>query len=222
MLRCRRHARAASVADPLPDGLGLRIRKVGATGVEPLVARQLLGPVARQRLEEVLARSRLQEQDVGPDRMRAGVAGGAHDCLELLGPVGDAGQDRRHRDARLDAGLGERARRRRGGCCGRRRAGLGRAPDVARREWGWRASPLPPLAGRASWQHVDVADHHRAAGDQRERVARRRQLRRGTRASAGSGPRTAGRGRWRRRSRSSPASSCGGRARAAAPRRRSP
>src|SRR5437762_1211208 len=84
------------VGDPPPHGLRLGRRQVRAPTVELLVALELLGPVAREALEEVLARARAQEEDVAPEMRRARLARGAHDLRELLGPVGDARQDRRH------------------------------------------------------------------------------------------------------------------------------
>src|SRR3954451_17385674 len=46
---------AAKLCDPLPHRRGGGVRKVGAPAVEALVVLELLGPVARERLEEVLA-----------------------------------------------------------------------------------------------------------------------------------------------------------------------
>src|SRR5262245_43848645 len=93
--------------DLLADRRGDRGRKVGARPVQPSVALELFGPVPGEVLEEVLAGAGLQVEEVRPDAGGAGLAGRADDLLELLGPVGDAGQDRGHADARLDAGVDE-------------------------------------------------------------------------------------------------------------------
>ena len=58
---------------------GLGVREVRRRAVEPLVLGQELRPVAREALEEVLARARLQVQHVRPDAARAGLARRAHD-----------------------------------------------------------------------------------------------------------------------------------------------
>ena len=102
-----------------PHRLGLGAGEVRAAGVQPLVPLELLRPVPGERLEEVLARAGTQVEQVRPDARGAGLARGPDDLGELLGPVGEPGKDRRHADARLDAGVDERrqsARRRwRGG-----------------------------------------------------------------------------------------------------------
>src|SRR5207253_2847064 len=51
-----------------PDRLGLAPAEVGAPAVEPLVARQELGPVASEVLEEVLASARPEVEQARPDR----------------------------------------------------------------------------------------------------------------------------------------------------------
>src|SRR5918995_3142370 len=119
LLRLRRRGEAefAAISDPVllckRGDLGAkRLRlfgtQVGLPGVELLIQRELLGPVLGEVREEVLARSGSQEEQVGPDAGRARVTRRAHDLPQLLGPVGDAGQDRRHPDARVDARLDKR------------------------------------------------------------------------------------------------------------------
>ena len=79
--------------------------------VELLVALELLGPVARERLEEVLPRARARGRAGSPRcPSRPPRAPRLTTVGELLGPVGEPGQDRRHPDARLDAGVDELAR----------------------------------------------------------------------------------------------------------------
>ena len=75
-------------------------------------------------------------------------------------------------------------------------------------------------AARRLLEHVDVADDHRPARDDRERVRRAPRRPRGTRGSGGSGPPPAGTGRSRRRRRRSRLPRSAARARARAPRRR--
>src|SRR4051794_16334183 len=70
---------AREVADGVADRLRLGRREVRASPVEALVARQLLGPLAREALEEVLARAGLEVEDARPDPARAGLARRAHD-----------------------------------------------------------------------------------------------------------------------------------------------
>ena len=55
----------------------------------------------------MLSRARLQVEKIRPDPARPGLARGAHDLRELLGPVGEPGQDRRHRHRDVDARRGE-------------------------------------------------------------------------------------------------------------------
>ena len=105
---CSRASRATSARTGFVSGL----RQVrAAVRVQLLVARQLLGPVAREVLEEVLARPGPEEEQVRPDAGRSGLARGAHDLRELLRPVGEPGEDRRHADARVDSGVDELADR---------------------------------------------------------------------------------------------------------------
>ena len=122
------------------------------------------------------------------------------------------GQERRHADRGAHAGLDERAERAQP-LARRRGARLGRAPDVVveRRH---RERHRDVGAARGLGEQLGVADDQRAARDDRERLARRRAAPRGTRASAGSGPRPAGTGRSPRRSRSARPSSSAARARA--------
>ena len=87
---------------------------------------------------------------------------------ELLGSVGDARQDRRHPDARLDPGVDELLQRPQplARVCGR---GLGLSPHVLveRRD---REGDADRRVARGFCEHVDVADDHRASRDDRERV----------------------------------------------------
>ena len=46
----------------------------------------------------------LQVQDAPPDVRRAGVAGGPHNVRQLIRPVGDPRQDRRHQNPARDPG----------------------------------------------------------------------------------------------------------------------
>src|SRR5207247_9700068 len=62
-------------------------------------------------LEEMLPGTGPKEEEVGPDPGGAHLSGRPDDLPQLLGPVGDAGQDRRHADARLHAGVNERLHR---------------------------------------------------------------------------------------------------------------
>jgi hypothetical protein len=71
----------------------LLLAEVRAAPVEALVALELLGPVQREVLEEVLPRSGLQEEQVRPDPAGTGLAGRANDLGELLGPIADPRQD---------------------------------------------------------------------------------------------------------------------------------
>ena len=100
---------------------------------------------------------------------RAGLAGGPDDVAELLGPVGDPGEDRRHADAGLDPGVDELLQRLEplARVRGRR---LGLAPDlvVERRD---RERHRDVGAAGGLDEDVDVADDHRAARDDAERVA---------------------------------------------------
>src|SRR4051812_31525761 len=97
-LRGRPEPDAAAVADAEllrqarhlgPHGLRLGGREVGPVAVEALVPVELLGPLAGELLEEVLAGPRPEEEDVRPDAARTGLAGCTDDLGELLGPVRD-------------------------------------------------------------------------------------------------------------------------------------
>src|SRR5438067_1840715 len=57
----------AELRDPLPDRRRGLLRQVGAPAVDPLVVLELLGPVARERLEEMLARAGLEVEHVAPE-----------------------------------------------------------------------------------------------------------------------------------------------------------
>src|SRR5229473_2442292 len=72
-------------------------------GVETLVSRKLLGPVARQAFEEVLAGSGPQEEHVAPEPGRAGFPRGACDVFQKLGLVADPRQHGSDADAHVDA-----------------------------------------------------------------------------------------------------------------------
>ena len=137
------------------------------------MALELLGPVAREAVEEVLPRARPQEEDVRPDAARAGLARPADDLGELLGPIRDPGEDRRHPDRRAHAGFHEPLQRAEP-LTWRRGAGLRLPPDllVERRN---RERDGDLGAPSRLDEHVDVADDHRAAGDDAERVRRVRQ-----------------------------------------------
>ena len=151
-------------------GVSVGGAEIGATVVQALVLGEQLRPVAPEALEEVLARSGLKVEDVRPDAACAGLAGGAHDLGELLGPVGDAGEDRRHPhrrpDPRADELLeGTQALPWRGG------SGLGEPPDLdveSRHREGDRDLGAASGVG----EHVEVPDDHRPAGDEPERVCR--------------------------------------------------
>ena len=139
--------------------------QVAPARVEPLVAGALGGPVARERLEEVLARPGPQVEDGRPDVVRAGLARGPDGLGELLRPVGEAGQDRRDRDVRADACVDE-ATDDLEPLAGRCRARLGRAPDaVVERRHRDVDGHLGPPGGLL--EHVDVAPDERAARDDR-------------------------------------------------------
>src|SRR5436189_4108726 len=83
------------LGDLLTHGLAVLLPQVRARAVEALVALDLVGPVLREVLEEVLARSRAQVEQIDPDACHAGVARRPHDVREELGPVGEAREDRR-------------------------------------------------------------------------------------------------------------------------------
>jgi hypothetical protein len=71
------------LADLLFDRVQHVLRDIRAAVVEPLVCRQQLRPVARQVLEEKLAGTRSEIEDVRPDRGRAGIAGRPDDIGHL-------------------------------------------------------------------------------------------------------------------------------------------
>ena len=77
--------RARELRTSVAGRLGLGSRQVGAPRVEALVVGEELGPVARQALEEVLARARAEVEEVRPDAAGAGLARGRDDARELLG-----------------------------------------------------------------------------------------------------------------------------------------
>src|SRR4029079_7781173 len=83
----------AEVGDPIPQRLRLLTSAVGATAVEPLVARHELRPLAAERRQEVLARAGPEVQKARPDGCRAGVARGLDDVREQLRPIRQPGQD---------------------------------------------------------------------------------------------------------------------------------
>src|SRR5262245_52570973 len=79
---------ACSGANVASDLLGVTALKIRTFGIERLVARQLVGPVTGECREEVLARARLEVEQVGPDPASACLPGGTDDSIELVGPVG--------------------------------------------------------------------------------------------------------------------------------------
>jgi hypothetical protein len=105
--------------------------------------------------------------DARPDPASPGLARRAYDSLELSWIVGEAGEDRGHADADVDAGCCKSANRLQSA---RRWSGsrLGRPPDalVERRE---REVDLGAGAGGRLLEDVDVAHHERAARHDRER-----------------------------------------------------
>ncbi len=158
------------VGDLALDRFGDCPRDIGPAGVDRLILGEKLRPVAGEVLEEVLARAGPEVEDVRPDGRRPRVASGAHHLGHERGPVGQPGQDRRQADARLDPGIDERAQRPQP-LSGRRRAGLGAAPDlpVERRDREGHRD-LRPTGGPG--QDVHVAYDHRPAGDQGDRRPR--------------------------------------------------
>src|SRR5215831_1928767 len=97
--------RARRRADVLADGAGDARRQVRPAREEPLVALDLFWPVACQVLEEVLADSGLEVEDVRPDGPRAGSLRCPHGLLELLRIVREPGEDRGHADRHVDSGF---------------------------------------------------------------------------------------------------------------------
>jgi hypothetical protein len=79
--------------DLSPHGLRLVGPEVSAPPTKLLVVRNELGPVLGEMLEEVLAGTGAEEEQIRPDPGRAGRAGGLDDFSELLGPVGDPRED---------------------------------------------------------------------------------------------------------------------------------
>src|SRR5207237_7725589 len=126
---------------PLQLGDGLEDRRLdaarqvgGAAGKQLSVPLDELWKIALEKVHEMLLGSRLEVDDVAPDVAGARRRRGPDGCLQLLRRVGEPGQDRRHADARLDAGLDERFQDLEA-FIGRRRAGLGLRPDLAIDRW---------------------------------------------------------------------------------------
>src|SRR5262249_12713044 len=93
----------------------------------------------------------------------------AHDVFELLGPIRDARQDRRHANAHVDAGVDETAHRSQ--TLSRwRRARLGALPHLFVDRWD-RDVHRDLRAARRFLEHVDVADDQRSTRDDAERIA---------------------------------------------------
>ena len=118
----------------------------------------------------MLFRPRLEIQEVRPDAGCAGGARRAHDFRQQLRLVAQPGQDRRHPDAGLHAGLDELGQRTEA-LAGRSGARLRPPPDlhVERRD---RERHAHVCALRRLDEHVEVAHDHRPARDDRERVRR--------------------------------------------------
>src|SRR5438445_469812 len=171
---------AAKLRDGRANVFRLLGREVGAIRVEALVALQLLGPVAGEVRQKVLAGAGLQIEEVRPYARRAGLSGGTYHLGQLLGPVGEAGEDRRHTDAGLDPRV-DQALERPKALAGRRCARLGPAPDlgIERRD---READRDVCAACGLLEDVEVADDHRPAGDQGKGIARL-----GERLQAGTG-----------------------------------
>ena len=145
--------------------------KVGAAAVElaRTSARAPASPAARcsRKCSRVPGRrkSRFVQTPVAP-ASRAALTTSA----SCAGSIGDAGQDRRHADAGLDAGVDElrdglqplpRMRGR----------GLGLPPDLVVERRDRRRSPRRSARAGGLDEDVDVADDHRPARDDAERVA---------------------------------------------------
>jgi len=155
------------LGDLAPDWLDVLLSEVCPASIEALVARQQLRPIAGEVLEEVLARPGPQVQQIRPDRGCFGVPRCPHDVGHEIRSVGEAGQDRSHPNPSLDAGIDEPGQR--GQPLPRRcRGRLGSAPDlvIERRD---REGHPDVRAGRGLREDVDVAEDHRAAGDDRQR-----------------------------------------------------
>ena len=71
--------------DGFPERLRLLLAEVRAPPVKPFVAVELLGPVARQVLEEMLSRPRPEVQRGAPEVRCAGISGGG--TVTSAGPV---------------------------------------------------------------------------------------------------------------------------------------
>ena len=165
----RNPALAGQPARERPGLVGLARRQVRPPVVQALVRREQLGPVARERLEEVLAGAGTQVEHVRPDAARARRPRLPDDLGEELRVVGEPRQERCERDPRVDPRVGEDAHRLEPSAR-RRRAGLGGAPDplVERRH---RERDVHLRADGRLGEDVGVAPRHRPAGDQRERGA---------------------------------------------------
>ena len=130
----------------------------------------------------------------------------------------EAGDDRRHQHAGVDAGVDQLAhgaqplQRVRG-------ARLERSARRPRRRSARSCRPCSRRRGVSSSSTSRVAHDHRPLGDQADRRSRACQAPRSRGASACSALRSAGRNRWRCRPRRAPASTTADRARAPAPRR---
>ncbi len=146
-------------------------RQIRAAGVELLVERDQCSGQSSARCARKCSRvpgrrkSTFAQTPVAPASRAARTT-----SVQLLGSVRDAREDRCHRDVRLDPGCHELLQRsqplaRVGG--GR----LGPAPDllVERRD---RERHRHRRVPRRLDEHVDVADDHRPARDDRERVRR--------------------------------------------------
>src|SRR2546423_3602333 len=74
----------AKLGDEFSNRFPERLRQVRAVRIEPLIALELLRPVMCERLEEVLASTRLQVEQVRPQAGRARLARRPDDILQLL------------------------------------------------------------------------------------------------------------------------------------------
>ena len=165
---------AGEDADEGAHGCRLAGGQVAPARVELLVAGSLGGPVARECLEEVLARPWPEVEDGSPDVMRTRLARRPDRLGELLRPVGEAGQNRRHGDIRADTRVDEPSHDLEP-LARRRRTRLGRAPDpVVQRRHRNVDGHLCPLCSLL--EHIDIAPHEWPARDDRGRGARPREL----------------------------------------------
>ncbi len=162
----RRPGRVDGSDDPVRDGS----REVRPLTEQRLVALDLLGPVACERLEEVLPDAGTEVDGARPDRARARVARGADDSLELLLAIREAGKDRRHPHADVDPGVGECAYRAQP-ARGRRRSWLGRSPDALVECGEGEVDAHLDFTGSCG-EELGVADDERPAGHDRERCGR--------------------------------------------------